>query len=138
MFHDSITHPPERTPLLTILTAGIIGMSQTNPLQGIEYTIYTFAKTDAGDQKNNKWEKHDSQGDMQQVLVKAEELFESGDYQKVEVKQKYFDKKKNRNIDMTLRVFEFEKKREISAFMILVFAVICGAAAFGLTYFLMK
>lgn len=104
--------------------------------QGIEYTIYTFDHPQGGAKKQPKWQKHESGSEMQEALKKAEELFRAGQYQKVEVKQKYFDKKKNRNIDVTLRVFEKEKKRDFKLAFIFVFAVLCGAAAFGLTYYL--
>ena len=36
----------------------------------------------------------------------AENIFLTGQYGKVEVKQKYFDQKQNRKVDITLKVFE--------------------------------
>ena len=110
--------------------------TQTDPLQGIAYTIYTFNKQKPGDKAKAKWEKHDPDGDMQAVISQAEKMFKSGKYQKVEVKQKYFDKKKHRNIDMTLKVYEEKAKREINVVAIFLFAIICGIAAFGVTYFI--
>jgi len=103
----------------------------------IEYTIYTFDRPGGG-KAADQWEKHGTDSDMQGALKLAEQLFASGKYQKVEVKQKYFDKKKNRNIDITLRVFESEPQKSINIFLIVGFAIFCGAAAFGLTYFLTR
>lgn len=105
---------------------------QTDKTQGIEYSIYTFDASDGG----KKGEKQDVKSEMRDALALAEELVKSGKYKKVEVTQKYFDKKKNRNIDMTLKTLHAKKKLEINAAMIFVFAVLCGAVAFGLTYVL--
>ena len=113
--------------------AGQAAMQQD---QGIEYTIYTFDMPVSGQKSANKWEKQGTKTEMTDAVSHAEKLFKSGKFQKVEVKQKYFDKKKDRNIDMTLKVFEAKPKREINVFMIFAFAVLCGAAAFGITYFL--
>lgn len=105
--------------------------------QGIEYSVYTFEKTkNPSDQ--NKWHKQGTQTDMGLAISAAERLFESGQYAKVEVKQKYFDKKQNRIVDVTLKVFqEQKKKKEINVFVIFLFAIACGAAAFTTTLYLM-
>lgn len=107
--------------------------AQASALQGIEYTIYTFDQASA----RNDWQKHDTLNEMDRALKMAEGLFHTGKYHKVEVKQKYFDKKANRNIDVTLKVFEGAgKRKDLSVLLIVLFAVLCGAAAFGLTYIL--
>ncbi len=111
-------------------------VAQASAEQGIEYTIYTFDYPDKGKTSDNKWEKQGTLHEMKEALDKAEELYKSGEYHKIEVKQKYFDKKKNRNIDMTLKILEKKKKREITALMVMVFAVLCGSIAFGVTYLL--
>lgn len=104
--------------------------------QGIEYSVYTFEKTkNPADQ--NKWHKQGSQSDMAKALIFAEQLFDSGQYSKVEVKQKYFDKKQDRNVDITLKIYEDGKqKSEVNVFVILLFAIACGAAAFTTTLYL--
>lgn len=104
--------------------------------QGIEYAIYTFEKTPSGGKNGNAWERHDVRGDMQAALVQAESLFGSGLYRKVEIRQKYFDNKKNRHIDMVLKTMELRKKKEINLLAVFAFALLCGAAAFGATYLL--
>lgn len=98
--------------------------------QGIEYTIYAvdMAKGSSG--------AVGTMTDMAQAIEKAEEMIGSGAYLKVEIKQKYFDKKNGRNIDMTLKVFEAKKKFKINTAMIFVFAILCGGIAFAVTYFL--
>ena len=120
------------------MTKAAVSTPESEAMQGIEYTIYTFEKLPNTGKNQAKWQKHTSSGEMQQTLQQAEQLFSGGKYQKIEVKQKYFDKKKNRNIDVTLRVFEKHKKRDINLAFILIFAVLCGAAAFGTTFYLTK
>ncbi len=104
--------------------------------QGIEYSIYTFNMPVSGQKNANEWEKQDTKTERSDAISTAEKLLSSGKYSKVEIKQKYFDKKKNRNIDMTLKTYEAKPKMEINAFMILVFAIVCGGLAFAVTYFL--
>ena len=113
-------------------------IGQVDPLQGIEYTVYTYGQAGVDDKKSAKWEKHNTKTEMAAAIAEAEKLYKSGKYKKVEVKQKYFDKKKNRNLDTTLKVYEHGKKREINIVMILLFAIVCGAIAFGVTYVLSK
>lgn len=104
--------------------------------QGIEYTIYTFDHASAGQKRNARWQKQQSFADMAQALKKAESLYKSGKFHKVEVKQKYFDTKKNRNVDTVLRIYESDGKKNGGALYVLIFAVLCGLAAFGVTYYL--
>jgi hypothetical protein len=105
---------------------------QVDPVQGLEYMIYVF-KDNAG-----KWEKNKTLSSLSEAQQQADVLFKTGQYQKVEIKQKFFDKKKNRNIDTTLKVLEQatgKRKREIGIVTIALFAVICGALAFAATWF---
>ncbi|MCB9990345.1 MAG: hypothetical protein H6867_03065 [Rhodospirillales bacterium] len=100
---------------------------QAEKQQGIEYTIYTYAMKKDGAQ---------SQGtltEMGQALSQAEQLLASKKYCKVEVKQKYFDKKQNRDINTTLKVYE--SKRIPLILIIAVFAVMLCAGA-GTGYFM--
>ena len=105
---------------------------KTDKLQGIEYIINTV------DQASGESEKQDVKTEMTEALAAAEEMLKSGKYSKVEVRQKYFDKKKDRDIDVVLKVFEAKKKLEINAAMIFIFAVLCGGLAFAATYFLTR
>lgn len=102
--------------------------------QSIEYSIYVHHHPAA--KKSPGWEMVGETNNMKEAMNKAESLHASGNYHKVEIKQKYFDPKNNRKIDMTLKVLESRAKRQIGLVTILLFALICGAAAFGLTVFL--
>lgn len=101
--------------------------------QAITYTVYTHDWPRDG-KSSSSWEQKSSTTDMDKALKEAEGLHASGKYQKVEVKKKYVEEKTGRAIDITLRSFEGKAKMQIGAGMIAVFAVICGVAAFGITY----
>ncbi len=110
---------------------------RTQPEQGLEYTVYVYEAPENG-KGGGKWAKKDTHTVLAEAAKQAEEMFKGGKYPKVEIKQKYFDKAKNRNIDVTLKTLEHKKKREISPALILAFALFCGALAFAATYFLTK
>lgn len=99
----------------------------------ITYTVYTHDWPKEG-QTSGAWEQKQSTTDMDKALREAESLHGSGKYQKVEVKKKYVEEKTGRAIDITLRTFEGKAKMKIGAGLIAVFAVLCGFAAFGITY----
>lgn len=102
--------------------------------QSIEYSVYIHHHPAA--KKNPDWEMVGATTNMKDAVKQAEELHASGEYRKVEVKQKYFDPKNNRQIDMVLKVLEHRPKKPLSLLAIIVFTIMCGAAAFGLTVFL--
>lgn len=106
---------------------------------GIEFSIYAFEQPNGNNGSRPSWKKAGTKDERQSALTEAETLFSSGKYQKVEVKQKYYDKKKNRNIDVTLRVFESKAKRQVNiTAVLLVAALVSGGIAFAITYFLTK
>ncbi|PJB68971.1 MAG: hypothetical protein CO093_11750 [Alphaproteobacteria bacterium CG_4_9_14_3_um_filter_47_13] len=100
-------------------------------LQGIEYKICTV------DQDGISTER-DAKTDMKEAIAVAEELLASKKYLKIEVRQKYFDKKSNRDIDVVLKTFEGRKNFKINAVMIFIFALFCGIGTFAATYFLTR
>lgn len=102
-------------------------------LAGIEYAIYTFDMPMAGGSGRSRWKKRDTRTEMAEALARAEAIFRTGKYGKVEVKQKYFDRKKNRNVDVTLRVYQTKGEKEINLAALFLFAFICAAAAFAAT-----
>lgn len=73
------------------------------PLPTIEYNIYSYSN-DTGPRAC--WKKCGSTDHPESAISHAEELYKSGQYKKVEVKQRYFDSKTRRNIDHTCHVFE--------------------------------
>lgn len=102
--------------------------------QSIEYSIIVHHHPAA--KKDKPTELVSSTTNMNEAMKAAEKMLASGEYHKVEVKQKYFDAKNNRQIDMTLKMLEYKAKKPMSLLMIIIITLICGAASFGLTVFL--
>lgn len=111
-------------------------MTQAQAVQNkaIEYSVYVYH--DKSKKKGGKpWEMIGVTQDMNKALKSAEDLIDSREYPKVEVKKKFFDEKNNRTVDITLKVLEGRVRKPIGAVLLTVFAVLCGAAAFGLAFY---
>ncbi len=104
--------------------------------QGTEYAVYTFGVLEQDRINPRMWEKKASHAAMSAAISQAEDLFRTGQYMKVEVKQKYFDSKKNRNVDLSLKTIGQKNKLALRSLVAVVFAMLCGFTAFGLIYFL--
>lgn len=118
-----------------------MGMTQSAAMQNsakanIEYTIYTFQKDAAKPKSAESWQKQETLSDMAQAMKKAEALYGSGKYCKVEIKQKYTDPKNNRVIDTTLKTYARKEKKSLSVAALTGLAAFGGICAFLLTYFL--
>lgn len=107
--------------------------SSSNSSQPIEYSIFTQEFSEEKD-KPASLEKQQVTEDMDAAIKDAETLFASGKYLKVEVKKKYFEEKTGRTIEMTLRAFEGKEKKDYGIALAIIAAVLCGAAAFGITF----
>jgi hypothetical protein len=103
---------------------------------GIEYTIYTFDMPTPSQKGDNSWKKHATLEDMSKAMSEAETLHQSQKFQKVEVKKKFFDQKKNRTVDMTLKVFEANPKKDYTILIVTILAIVCGGGAFAASFFL--
>ena len=103
---------------------------------GIEYTIYTFDMPKAKQKSDNSWKKHATLEDMAKAMNEAETLHQTQKFQKIEVKKKFFDQKKNRTVDMTLKVFESSPKKDYTIILLTGVAVLCGIGAFAASFFL--
>lgn len=106
------------------------------PAAQIEYSIYTFDMPKGKQKGQSKWQKHATLDDMIKAMAEAQNLYESEKYQKIEVKKKFFDQKKNRIVDMTLKVYECAPKKDFSTMIAIGFALFCGAGAFAASFFL--
>lgn len=102
----------------------------------IEYTIYTFQDCDKPSSGSEKWQRQDSLTDMTLAVKKAESLFKTGDYCKVEIKQKFSDLKNNRVIDTTFKVYKRQSKKSLSTRMAVMMCAVAGVMAFAATYFI--
>ena len=110
-------------------------MAQAQAAQ-IEYTIYTFDMPSPNQKGDNSWKKHSTLEDMMKAMNEAQSLHETQKFQKIEVKKKFFDQKKNRVVDMTLKVFETTPKKDYTLIIAAIAAVLLGGAAFAASFFL--
>jgi hypothetical protein len=102
----------------------------------IEYNIYTFAMPKGKKKGKPSWKLSKTLSDMDSAMQTAESLHESMKFQKVEVKQKFFDEKKNRTVDMTLKSFEQKPPGNWGIYVALLASVLAGILAFAATYFI--
>lgn len=102
--------------------------------QSIEYSVYVYHNP----KKNTKspWEMKGVTSDMDQAMKSAEKFHNSREFTKVEVKKKYFDEKNQRIVDMTLKTFEGNLKKEMGAMMLLAIGLVLCAVSFAAAYFL--
>ncbi len=105
---------------------------------GIEYTIYTFEMPASKQKGENSWKKHSTMEDMSKAMQQAEALHISRKFQKIEVKKKFFDQKKNRTVDMTLKIFESAPKKDRTIIIAVAMAILAGLGAFAASFFLTK
>lgn len=110
-------------------------MAQAQAAQ-IEYTIYTFDMPKPNQKGDNSWKKHATLDDMSKAMTEAEGLHSSGQFHKIEVKKKFFDQKKNRAVDMTLKTFETNPKKDRTILIAAVLAILGGGGAFAVCFFL--
>jgi hypothetical protein len=97
-----------------------------------EYTLYAY---NYGNEKvlseHSQWTKLMSSHDAVQITLQAKNLFKSKKYQKIEIKKKYFDKKKGRVQAATFKIFE---DRQDGNYFIFVSMLLLGFAFAGLFY----
>lgn len=102
------------------------------PDASIEYSIFTQAKGES-------WQPQGVTNEMEKALASADKFLESGKYEKVEIKQKYFDKKANRLVEGTLKTLTYKKPSSILPVIgLLVLAVAAGGGSFAAAYFLTR
>ncbi len=82
-----------------------------------EYTIYAYDKYRENMIGHNKWQCISTGQDPSKVLEQAEQLFDSEQFQKIEVKKKFFDKKKKRHFVSTFHVLDHRPQKD---FLLLV------------------
>lgn len=101
---------------------------QANPNHAnhIEYSIYAYDKYCENTIGYNKWQCVGNLQDANQALQRAAQLFQTNKFQKIEVKKKFFDPKKKRQLVSTFRVFDGQNHK-ISAVIPLSLLALCLA-----------
>ena len=104
-----------------------------SPEEGIEYSVIAF-DIDDGTQ-----EKVLVTANMEDAFRFGKQEIETGDFDKIEVRKKYTDPKNGRVVDMPLKVYHFEEEGgPLPLFVFVLAAVLCGSAAFALTFYLIN
>lgn len=98
-------------------------MLQSNPSK-IEYIVYAYEGDESNKVDQNRWQKLMSGSDISEIMVRAEQLFHSQEYKKIEIKKTYFDKKKGLHRAATFRILEESTQSNVyllSIFLMLTF-----------------
>ena len=94
-------------------------ISQSDSIrESYEYVVYTFQRCDKKQQE--KWQLQDSFDDQREALTVAKNLFESGAFCRVEVKEKYTNIAVGHISDTTLKVFERRNRMPMKKFLTLI------------------
>lgn len=100
---------------------------------GVEYSVYIFHRHQPqNDNHINQyvpWEKRHTTTNIRKAYRKAIDLFNSHEYERVEIKKKFFDPRKECNIDKTLKIFTESGKRPVGLPIALMtsLAIVCMA-----------
>lgn len=103
-----------------------------------EYKIYAYNKYSKDMIGYNKWQCLSSGQDASQVLLEAERLFDSNEFQKIEVMKKFFDDKENKPTVATFRVYETKSKKTFLFGNQMMLATIFLIAALFLGLFMLE
>lgn len=96
-----------------------------------EYTIYAYNKYCENTIGHNQWQCLSSSDNATKAIEDARILFDSSKFQKIEIKKKFFDKKKDRYAVSTFKVFDNKPKTKM---LIIATAILLTALALGLFF----
>lgn len=91
-----------------------------------EYRIYAYHNYDSAQIGQNHWSLLNSGGNQEEILQKAEKLYQTQQYQKIEVQKKAFSDKKGKYVVSTYRTFSEKKKNNY--FMLLAITLLAFAS----------
>ena len=98
---------------------GMISKSKTaHDSESYEYFVYTFQRCDKKHQ--DKWQLQENFPTAREALTTARELFESGAFCRVEVKEKYTDSANGLLSDTTLKIFERKRPMSMQRFLSMI------------------
>ncbi len=109
-------------------------LAKADTLLQPEYLVYIYHRPENQHEGQNDWEMRTSTPDLNVALDKAESLYESQGYRKVEVKHRIIDPKTALMQDYTFKVFASEKDKLPQEVWLASFAVLFAAA--GVIWFL--
>ena len=86
--------------------------------ESYEYIVYTFQRCDKKQQ--DKWQLQECFENEREALYAAKNLFDSGQFCRVEVKEKYTDSLHGHISDTTLKVFQRKAGLSMQRFLSLI------------------
>ncbi len=95
-----------------------------------EFSIYVYHYPEDIEDGHTDWEKVAVTDCIQEAANKAQSLYDSRDFKKVEIKKKYFDLKYQRVVDATYKVLQDKKRVSRRSGVMALFGFSCFA---GLT-----
>jgi hypothetical protein len=84
---------------------------KSGPRPGTEYVIYVFEKSQAARRRAGSWLRHSTRANLAQAKQEAGALLNTGLYQKIEIQQKFLDRRRRRTIGVTLKIIEGRKNK---------------------------
>lgn len=118
-------------PKATILTL------RTGVMKPAIYSVYVFYDQTIRDVPGNdnraSWQLRCTTSNQRRAYRKAEKLFQSHKYGRVEIKKVSFDKRTDRNVGKTMKIYDNSINR-LNGFIAVFFSVLTGAlvlAGFG-------
>lgn len=101
-----------------------------------EYSVYIFRRPFQND--NNRveteapWERRHTTRSAQAAYRKAEKLFRTHQYDRVEIKKKFFDPRARRRFDKTLKIYRETENRLVGMFVSFLLVVMAGCLLTGM------
>lgn len=92
-----------------------------------EYVIYGYDSFEDEKLGTNHWQLIASGSDCEEMVSRAETLFNSAQYQKIEIKQKTFNTRKGKHIASTYKIYEQKpdiKIMPIIAILLIAFSLV--------------
>ena len=109
---------------------------ETPSIPKTEYSVYVYRHPLHREEDQNDWERKSTTVNIRKAMKYAEKFIGSGDYQKVEVKKKYFDSRSNRNLEMTVKIYEGDSiTKPLSTEVLTAITILSTLAAFAAIFF---
>lgn len=92
-----------------------------------EYSIYVYHYACDIEEGYTDWEKIGVTSCIQDAVNQAQNLFDTSDFKKVEIKKKFYDTKYQRVVDATYKVFQDKKRVSRRSGIFTLFGISCIA-----------
>lgn len=102
-----------------------------------EFSIYVYHYACDIEEGHTDWEKIAVTPCIQDAVNQAQNLFDTSEFKKVEIKKKYYDTKYQRVVDATYKVFQNKKRISHRSGIMALFGLSCiaGLSVIALPFF---